>query len=408
MRYLVLLCLLFGGFAITDAQVKFGIDNLIDTKFAMLRGKRVVLVTHAAARSYRNSSTLEEFLTADNVRLIRLLTPEHGYHGIVVAGKHVLDDTVNGIPAKSLYGSLRRPTRELLANADVVVVDMQDIGVRSYTYMSTMIEVMDACAEYGLACMILDRPNPLGGFVVDGNILNRDVMSFIGRLPIPYIHGMTLGEIATMANELQWLSQKNTMSKRRCDLTVVRCKRWTRSMTWEDINRPWYPTSPNIPSVASIRGYAVTGLIGELGACSIGMGTTSPFQYIGMPDLYPDSTFVRDMQSAGVHVTIGKFSPLHGKYAGQACTGYYLQPQRTWKPYIAAMHSLWYVRGINPLAFPDTIASTSHGKMFIKATGTSLILTELEKFSSKAALLELSGDGLAEFVALRKKYLLYE
>lgn len=407
MRYLLLLCLMFGELAMVEAQVKFGIDNLIDTKFAMLHGKRIILVTHAAARSYRNSSTLEEFLAADNVNLVRLLTPEHGYHGIVVAGKHVLDDTVNGIPAKSLYGALRRPTRELLANADVVVVDMQDIGVRSYTYMSTMIEVMDACAEFGLACMILDRPNPLGGVVVDGNVVNRDVMSFIGRLPIPYVHGMTLGEIATMANELQWLSLKNTTAKRRCDLTVVRCKRWTRTMVWEDIARPWYPTSPNIPSVAAIRGYAVTGLIGELGACSIGMGTTSPFQYLGMPDLHPDSAFVRDMQSAGVSVAIGKFSPLHGKYASQACNGYYLQPQRTWKPYTAAMHALWYVRGINPSAFPDTIASTPHGKMFIKATGMSLILTELEKFSNKTSLLDLSRNGLAEFIELRKKYLLY-
>jgi uncharacterized protein YbbC (DUF1343 family) len=137
------------------------------------------------------------------------------------------------------------------------------------------------------------------------------------------------------------------------------------------------------------------------------MGTTSPFQYIGMPDLHPDSAFVRDMQSAGVSIAIGKFSPLHGKYASQACSGYYLQPQRTWKPYTAAMHALWYVRGINPSAFPDTIASTPHGKMFIKATGMSLILIELEKFSNKTTLLYLSRDGLAEFIELRKKFLLY-
>lgn len=394
--------------ASSSAQVKFGIDNLLDTKFSMLRGKRIVLVTHAAARSYRNKTALEEFQLAKELKLVRLLTPEHGFHGVVIAGKHVLDDTINGIAAKSLYGPLRRPTKDLLNDADAVVIDLQDIGVRSYTYMSTMIEVMDACAEYGLACLVLDRPNPLGGLVVDGNVLNRDVISFIGRLPIPYIHGMTLGEIATMANELQWLSQKNTAAQRRCDLTVIRCKRWTRSMTWEDLGRSWYPTSPNIPTVAAIRGYAITGLLGELGACSIGMGTASPFQYIGMPDLSPDSAFIRDMHSAGVNIAISKFSPLHGKYNSQACSGYYLQPQRTWKPYIAAMHALWYVRGINPTAFSDTIATTAHGKMFIKATGMSLILSELEKYSSKDALLELSRDGLAEFMTLRMKYLLYD
>jgi uncharacterized protein YbbC (DUF1343 family) len=407
MNYATTVVLAFCAVVVTSAQVKFGIDNLIDTKFALLQGKRVVLVSHAAARSYRGKTTLEEFINARDVELVRLLTPEHGFHGVVIAGKHVLDDTVHSIPAKSLYGALRRPTRELLSGADVVVVDMQDIGVRSYTYMSTMIEVMDACAEFNVPCMILDRANPLGGVVVDGNLPSRDVMSFIGRLPVPYIHGMTLGELATMANDLGWLSLKNNVSPRRCELTVVRCKRLTRTMTWEDLARPWFPTSPNIPSIAAIRGYALTGLIGELGACSIGMGTTSPFQYIGMPDLIPDSAFIRDMQSAGVSMAVCMFAPQQGKYAGESCNGYYLQPTRTWRPYTAAMHALWYARGINPAAFPDTLASTSHGKMFVKATGLSLILSELKAHTSKAQLMEYSTEGLAGFIELCKKYLLY-
>lgn len=406
-RFASLVVLALCAVAVTRAQVKFGIDNLIDTKFALLQGKRVVLVSHAAARSYRGKTILEEFINAGNVTLVRLLTPEHGFHGVVVAGKHVLDDTVHNIPAKSLYGALRRPTRDLLSGADVVVVDMQDIGVRSYTYMSTMIEVMDACAEFGVPCMILDRANPLGGVVVDGNLPSRDVMSFIGRLPVPYIHGMTLGELATMANDLSWLSLRNSASQRRCELTIVRCKRWNRAMVWEDVARPWFPTSPNIPTVAAIRGYALTGLIGELGACSIGMGTTSPFQYIGMPDLTTDSAFIREMQSAGISMAVCAFSPQQGKYADQSCNGYYLQPTRSWKPYMAAMHALWYVRSINPAAFPDTLASTSHGKMFIKAAGLSLILSELKAHTNKAQLMEYSTEGLAGFIELRKKYLLY-
>ena len=391
----------------SGTDVKFGIDNLIDTKFSLLQGKKVVLVSHAAARSYRNKTTLEEFLIASNVHLIRLLTPEHGFYGVVVAGKHVLDDTIHGIAAKSLYGPLRRPTADLLQGADVVVVDMQDIGVRSYTYMSTMIEVMDACAEYNVPCMVLDRPNPLGGTVVEGNLLQRDVMSFIGRLPIPYVHGMTLGEIATMANDLNWLSKTTTASGRRCSLTVVRCKRWQRSMMWEEIGRPWFPTSPNIPTVAAIRGYAITGLLGELGACSIGMGTTSPFQYLGMPDLVPDSAFIRDMQASGVAVSVCKYSPQQGKFSGEVCNGYFLQPTKNWMPYTAAMHSLWYVRKLNPTAFHDTIAGTPHGKMFIKATGLSLILAELQAYKNKTQLMEYAREGLQEFIELRKKYLLY-
>lgn len=406
-RFVLWLMLMLCWATVSPAQVKFGIDNLIDTKFSMLSGKRVVLVTHAAAKSYRNKTTLEEFQLAKNLRLVRLLTPEHGFHGVVVAGKHVLDDTVSGVVARSLYGPLRRPTQNLLTDADVVVIDMQDIGVRSYTYLSTMIEVIDACAEYDVPCIILDRANPLGGVIVEGNLPSKDVMSFIGRLPVPYIHGMTLGELATMANDLGWLSLKNNGAVRRCSLTVVRCKRWTRAMTWEDIDRPWFPTSPNIPTVAAIRGYALTGLIGELGACSIGMGTASPFQYIGMPGLQPDSAFIANLQLAGINAAVSKFSPQHGKFNAESCTGYYLQPTRFWKPYTAAMQALWYVRGINPSAFPDTLASTPHGKMFIKATGLSLILAELKTYSNKAQFMDYAKDGLAEFVELRKKYLMY-
>jgi len=182
------------------AQVKFGIDNLIDTDFALLRGKRVVLVTHAAARTYRGTTTAEEFLQRKDVSTLRLLAPEHGFYGVVPAGIIVADDTVFRTPVVSLYGKLRRPDRSMITDADVVVVDLQDIGVRSYTYISTMVEVLEACAENSIRCMILDRPNPLGGTLVQGNLPDDELRSFIGRIPIPYVHGMTMGELATMVN----------------------------------------------------------------------------------------------------------------------------------------------------------------------------------------------------------------
>ena len=217
----------------SSAQVKFGIDNLIDTEFALLSGKRVVLVSHAAARTARGTSTAEEFAGTSTLRLLRIRTPEHGFYGVVEAGKHVDDDTLLGVPTRSLYGAVRRPDASMISDADVVVIDMQDIGVRSYTFMSTMIEVMDACAEFNIACMILDRPNPLGGMTVSGGVVDDSLRSFIGRLPIAYVHGCTLGELATMANREHWLTANPKRRAQMCSLTVVRCKRWVRSASWE-------------------------------------------------------------------------------------------------------------------------------------------------------------------------------
>lgn len=156
--------------ATLTVDVKCGIDNLIDTDFALLKGRRVVLVTHAAARARSGRSTAEEFMLRKDIQLVRILAPEHGYYGVVGAGETVHADTLGGTPVVSLYGALRRPDSSMLSDADVVVIDMQDIGVRSYTYISTMTEVMEACALFARPVVILDRPNPLGGTVVDGNI----------------------------------------------------------------------------------------------------------------------------------------------------------------------------------------------------------------------------------------------
>ena len=219
-RFAILLSLVVWSALGVSAQVKFGIDNLIDTDFSLLRGKRVVLVTHAAARTYRGTNTAEEFLQRRDVTTLRLLAPEHGFFGVVPAGVSVADDSVMGTAVVSLYGRLRRPERAMIVDADVVVVDLQDIGVRSYTYISTMVEVLEACAEAGKPCMILDRPNPLGGVLVQGNLPDDELRSFIGRIPIPYIHGMTMGELATMVNEKGWLTPGPTGAARECSLTV--------------------------------------------------------------------------------------------------------------------------------------------------------------------------------------------
>lgn len=389
-------------------QVKFGIDNLIDTEFSLVQGKRVVLVTHAAARTMRGTSTAEEFLRVRNkVNMIRILTPEHGFYGVVEAGKHVEDETIFNLPARSLYGAHRRPDKSMITDADMVVVDLQDIGVRSYTFLSTMIEVLDACAEYSIPCMILDRPNPLGGEVVSGGIVDDSLRSFIGRIPIPYVHGCTMGELATMANAEHWLTTNPSRRTQKCALTVVRCKRWSRKDTWEAINRPWYPTSPNIPSVSSVRGYAITGLLGELGVWSIGMGTNSPFQLIGAPGFSLDSTVLSSLADCGLGMAKARYKPALGKHAGVVCDGYYLQPRSQWRPMEAAAILLFEARRQRPEAFPDTLLRMPHGRMFAKATGSGEFVRALCQGAPLARIDALLQRGRDAFLSLKQRYQLY-
>ena len=407
-RFAILLSLVVWSTLGVSAQVKFGIDNLIDTDFSLLRGKRVVLVTHAAARTYRGTNTAEEFLQRRDVTTLRLLAPEHGFFGVVPAGVSVADDSVMGTAVVSLYGRLRRPERAMIVDADVVVVDLQDIGVRSYTYISTMVEVLEACAEAGKPCMILDRPNPLGGVLVHGNLPDDELRSFIGRIPIPYIHGMTMGELATMVNEKGWLTPGPTGAARECSLTVVRCKRWKRSMTWEDIERPWYPTSPNIPSVHAIRGYVLTGMVGELGACSIGMGTSTPFTLLGSASFADDSLLVVHLRRYGVIAARARFRPTTGKFASAICDGYHLLPQRTWSPYNAALTGLWRIRARFPEAFPDSLPAQKHGVMFAKACGSADLVQALIRGATLGELERIGRRGVDVFVEQRRQFLLYD
>jgi uncharacterized protein YbbC (DUF1343 family) len=390
-------------------RVKCGIDNLIDTDFQLVDGKRVVLVTHAAARAGTGRSTAEEFLLRSNVTVVRILAPEHGYYGVIRAGKEVADDSVNGVPALSLYGALRRPAPSMINDADLVIVDMQDIGSRSYTYLSTMAEVMEACAIQRKPMMILDRPNPLGGVIMDGPLPDHDIRSFVARVPVPYIHGCTMGELAVMINKEGWLELGQDGQPRTCSLTVVRCKGWTREMSWEDTGLHWYPTSPNIPTIESARGYAVTGLSGELGLSSIGIGTTAPFTMIGAPTFPQDSLLITRLRNYGVTCRYGRFSPIAGKYAKEVCEGYHLAFARdsTFKPFHAAMALTMALCDAFPSQLTPQLRESNRARMFVKTTGTERILDALFNVSSWSKLLPICSEGVDSFARRRQPHLLY-
>ena len=254
-------------------RVKTGIEVLKSDNFKQLQGKRVGLITNPTGVDNNLKSTIDILHEASGFELVALYGPEHGVRGDVHAGDKISDfkDPNTGVPVYSLYGSTRKPTPEMLDRVDILVYDIQDIGCRSYTYISTMYLAMQAAMENDIEFMVLDRPNPLGGQKVEGNIVEDGFISFVSQLKIPYIYGLTCGELAGMING-------EGMMENPCKLTVVQMKKWKRKMNFEDTGLPWVPTSPHIPFAHSAYFYPVSGILGELGYMSIGVGYTLPFE----------------------------------------------------------------------------------------------------------------------------------
>ncbi len=273
--WLLLCCSMFSG---TPAwaqkiKVKTGIEMLKESNFKLLKGKRVGLITNPTGVDNQLRSTIDILHRAPNVQLVALYGPEHGVRGDVHAGDKVSDfkDPNTGVPVYSLYGFTRKPTKEMLEGVEMLVYDIQDIGCRSYTYISTLYLAMQAAAENNIDFVVLDRPNPLGGLKVEGNVVEEGFISFVSQLKIPYLYGLTCGELAEMINGEGMITQP-------CKLTVVKMKKWRRKMHFGDTGLPWVPTSPHIPFAHSAYFYPVSGILGELGYLSIGVGYTLPFE----------------------------------------------------------------------------------------------------------------------------------
>ncbi|HET6510712.1 MAG TPA: DUF1343 domain-containing protein [Candidatus Kapabacteria bacterium] len=271
----------------TTATVTLGLENLIQQNWAPLKGKKVGLIVNQTSRTASGQFGPELFAKQKEFTLVKLFSPEHGLQGKREAG--VTSDTLEhfmGVPVFSLYGTHRKPTAEMLKGLDALVFDIQDIGVRPYTYVSTMILGMEAAAENSVPFYVLDRPNPLSGERIEGNIIEKELLSFVGQVQVPYIHGMTLGEIAKMAIAKGWFKSAD-----KSKLTVIPLKGWTRNMYWPATKLAWTPPSPNIPRPESAVGAAMLGAIGELGILSIGIGTTEPFLRIGSSITAADSIY---------------------------------------------------------------------------------------------------------------------
>jgi uncharacterized protein YbbC (DUF1343 family) len=269
-------------------RLLLGIDVLAAEKFAKIRGLRVGLLTNQAGVNNRGVLTLDVLRRAPGVRLVKLFAPEHGLYGDAHANVKVASgrDRRTGLPVFSLYGETRKPTPKMLEGLDALLIDLQDVGARTYTYVSCMKLALEACFEAGVKVIVLDRPNPLGGLKVDGPGLDKKWLSYVGALQVPYVHGLTIGELAIAATRTAGWLNISEEGRRKSQLEVVLMRGWHRSMRWRETGLRWVPTSPRIPHIDSAEFYPITGLGCELdddfthGATKRDHSSIWPFRFI--------------------------------------------------------------------------------------------------------------------------------
>ena len=284
-----------------DFPVMLGVDVLEATGFRAIAGKRVGLLTHAAGVNRRGESTIDVLRRAPNAKLVALFAPEHSLSGDIKASVN-FDDSIDPrtkLPIYSLHGKNRKPTPAQLKGLDALVIDLQDIGVRSYTYNVVMRYAMDACFENNVEVIILDRPNPLGGFKVDGPLLDREWFSGVGAFRIPYVHGLTMAELARIAASEPGVLAVPENIRRKGRLTIVPMRGWKRSMRWPETGLSFVPTSPLVRDFPAVMGYAMTGLGCEYSGFKHGVGVSYPFRGLTFKGV-PADRLVRDLTALNI------------------------------------------------------------------------------------------------------------
>ena len=313
----ILSILLAFAATVSAANIKTGIEVLRADGFKLLEGKRVGLTTNPTGVDSNLKSTIDILWEAENVNLVALYGPEHGVRGNVHAGD-VVDNEVDkktGLKMYSLYGKTKKPNKEMMDEIDVMVYDIQDNGCRSYTYISTMGMLMEACIEHGKELIILDRPNPLGGKKIEGCLVEDGYISFVSQFKIPYLYGQTPGELALYLNATDY--------ENKCKLTVVKMEGWTRDMTWNETGLEWVVASPHVPHGQSAIFYPVTGIFGEFGYISIGVGYTLPFEVMGAPWISADTLAeaMNALELPGLEFRPIYYKPYYSTFKGELCQG---------------------------------------------------------------------------------------
>ncbi len=373
--------------------VQTGIDVLRADAFAALRGKRIGLITNHTGRARDGSSTIDLLFAAREVKLTALFSPEHGIRGILDAKVPSDVDEKTKLPIVSLYGETERPTAEMLAGLDAIVLDLQDIGARFYTYMTTMAYVMEEAAKRKLPVVVLDRPNPVNGWQIEGPLLDKESFGFTGYYSMPIRHGMTLGELARLFNGEKKIG---------ADLTVIAMKNWRRDQWFDETALPWINPSPNMRNMNEATLYPGIGAI-EGTNVSVGRGTDTPFEQIGAP--WIDGAQLADALNAralpGIRFYAVRFTPTTSKYAGQECQGVFmivtdraaLRPVRVGLEIASALYRMY------PSQYQlDTAA---------RLLGSRDTLAKVKLGEDPASIAQTWAAGEAQWRLLRNKYLLY-
>ena len=404
---LIGLALLLAGTGVArPIVVKTGIEVLKAQRFELLEGKRVGLITNPTGVDDGLRSTVDILNEAPTVELVALFGPEHGVRGDAHAGDHVGNQTdpVTGLPVYSLYGKTRKPTPEMLRGIDVLVYDIQDIGCRSFTYISTMGEAMAAAAENGIEFVVLDRPNPLGGRKVEGPLVQDGFFSFVSQYRIPYVYGLTCGELAMLLNG-------EGMIGKPCNLHVVAMEGWKRDMVYEDTGLQWIPSSPHIPQAETAFFYPASGIVGDFGYLSIGVGYTIPFQMFAAEWIDAEQ-FADSLNALKLPGVI--FRPIHVKpfySVGQGKQLHGVQVHLTKYPDAPLTDIQFYVMQEIARLYPDRAvlanADTARFRMMDQVTGSDYVR---KTFAARNRFEDIRAywyKDVAPFRTLSRKYYLY-
>jgi uncharacterized protein YbbC (DUF1343 family) len=376
-----------------DARTLTGIDALEAQKFAPLAGKRVGLITNQTGIDRARRSTIDLLAHAPGVKLVALFSPEHGIRGVADERVASTTDAATGLPVHSLYGDDVRPTDAMLAGLDVLVFDIQDAGVRFYTYVTTMGYTMEAAAKHHLAYYVLDRPDPLGGERVEGPMLDRERVNFTGYFPMPVRTGMTLGEMAQMFN---------AENKIGADLHVIPMQNWRRRDWFDDTGLPWVNPSPNLRSFAA--GILYPGLeVLQAGGVSVGRGTDRPFERVGAPWIRRRA-FVEEMNRRsvpGVRFAADRFTPDSGLYKGEMCEG--ARVVVTDRASFESMRMGIEIAAALAKLYPGNFDAVK----MIALVGNAETIRRLKQGDAPAAIVASWNGDLEAFRKMRAKYLLY-
>jgi beta-N-acetylhexosaminidase len=394
----VLTALCLAAQPVEPQPIRTGLDQ-IEAHRSLFENKRIGIVANHTARNSEGQFIVDVFGQMKNVSVTALFGPEHGFEGVAQDGVKVTDASFIGIPIYSLYGKTNKPTPEMLADVDVLVFDIQDIGARFYTYIYTMAYAMEAAAECGKRFVVLDRPNPINSLSVQGNILNQDFASFVGLYPIPVRHGMTIGELARLFNGQKWL--KNGVQ---ADLTVIEMANYQRSLWYDQTGLAFIKPSPNMTSLDAAAVYPGICLL-EGTNLSEGRGTDQPFLQCGAPWIDAQA-FVAELNKAnlpGLRFAPVRFTPTASKHAGQECSGVQITitDRQLLDPFWSGVHLVQTACKMYPREFEWRQSHFDH------LCGTDQIRIAITEQKSLDDIKAEAQKQLEAFLIIRQEYLLY-